>query len=118
MKKHMLRGDFMASISSVKLFYEQKGVGIAHAVITQLGCGILSFCMSGTSVFSEFFPFGTAFVCALPGEFSLFSMLGGIVGVLSSTGSQSVRYVTTLILALALKWVFTELFSAKRRLLI
>lgn len=114
----MLRGDFMASISSVKLFYEQKGVGIAHTVITQLGCGILSFCMSGTSVFSEFFPFGTAFVCALPGEFSLLSMLGGIVGALSSTGSQSVRYVTTLILALALKWVFTELFSAKRRLLI
>lgn len=105
----------MANISSAGIFSEKQGSTVARTVITQLGCGILSFCMSSTAVFSEYFPFGAAFACALPGEYSLVSLLGGITGAITATGASGVRYITTIILSVALKWIFTELFKPKNK---
>lgn len=106
---------YLANVSLSTLSEKTRAANICRIAIVQLCCGILAFSTARTVVFENYSPFGVAFLCAVPGEYSLVSIIGCIVGSILRTGGDSVRYITACIFALALKWVFTELFKPARR---
>ena len=106
----------MSKETILSVFESSKGAALCKTVITQLCCGILAFSTARTTVFDNYSPFGVAFLCALPGEFSLIGLVGFIAGSLvSRSPGDGVRYISAALLALALKWVISELFRPQKR---
>lgn len=103
---------YLANVSLSALSEKTRAANICRIAIVQLCCGILAFSTARTVVFENYSPFGVAFLCAVPGEYSLVSIIGCIVGSILRTGGDSVRYITACIFALALKWGLYRAFQA------
>lgn len=87
------------------------GAELFKIIVMQAACAILAFSTARTGIFDDYAPFGIAFLCAVPGEYSLLAAIGAAIGyIVPVTGSGSVRYLAAVVIALTLKWIFTELF--------